>query len=232
MKYYTFLVVSFFICFSPIVFAQTNFNKVDANGNKHGIWKGVYQESKRPRYEGNFTHGKEVGMFKFFDDTKANTVIATRNFDDKGNAAYTIFYDQANNKVSEGKVVHKLFEGEWKYYHQASKTVMTLENYKNGKLEGLRSVYYSDGKIAEETNYNNNLKNGISKIYSQKGIVLEEVYYSNNQYNGLAIFRDAQGNIASTGKFINNKKEGIWSFFENGKKVKEINMSFPQTKSN
>jgi antitoxin component YwqK of YwqJK toxin-antitoxin module len=39
-----------------------------------------------------------------------------------------------------GKVIDKLFTGEWKYYHQASKIVMTLENYKNGKLEGLRSV--------------------------------------------------------------------------------------------
>jgi antitoxin component YwqK of YwqJK toxin-antitoxin module len=29
-----------------------------------------------------------------------------------------------------------LFDGQWKYYHQASKTVMTVENYKNGKLEG------------------------------------------------------------------------------------------------
>jgi hypothetical protein len=34
----------------------------------------------------------------------------------------------------EGKVIDKLFTGEWKYYHQASKIVMTLENYKNGKL--------------------------------------------------------------------------------------------------
>jgi hypothetical protein len=31
----------------------------------------------------------------------------------------TIFFDQANNKVSEGKVLNKLFEGPWKYYHQA-----------------------------------------------------------------------------------------------------------------
>jgi hypothetical protein len=27
-------------------------------------------------------------------------------------------------------VIDKLFTGEWKYYHQASKIVMTLENYK------------------------------------------------------------------------------------------------------
>jgi antitoxin component YwqK of YwqJK toxin-antitoxin module len=37
------------------------------------------------------------------------------------------------------------------------KIVMTLENYKNGKL-GLRSVYYPSGKIAEEISYLNNMK--------------------------------------------------------------------------
>jgi antitoxin component YwqK of YwqJK toxin-antitoxin module len=30
------------------------------------------------------------------------------------------------------------------------KIVMTLENYKNGKLEGLRSVYYPSGKIMKK----------------------------------------------------------------------------------
>jgi antitoxin component YwqK of YwqJK toxin-antitoxin module len=47
-------------------------------------------------------------------------------------------------------VIDKLFTGEWKYYHQASKIVMTLENYKNGKLEGLRSVYYPSGKMQKK----------------------------------------------------------------------------------
>jgi hypothetical protein len=28
--------------------------------------------------------------------------------------AYTIFYDQSKNKVSEGKVINRGFEGEWK----------------------------------------------------------------------------------------------------------------------
>jgi hypothetical protein len=48
-------------------------------------------------------------------------LLSTREFSTKDNAAYTIFFDQANNKVSEGKVLNKLFEGPWKYYHQASK---------------------------------------------------------------------------------------------------------------
>ena len=135
-----------------LVFAQTDFNKLDDKGNKNGVWKGYYPESKRLRYDGTFNHGKEVGKFNFYDDTQAQTVIATREFNSKDNSAYTIFYNQSKNVVSEGKVMNKLYEGQWKYYHENSKAIMTLENYIKGKLEGLRSVYYPNSKIAEETN--------------------------------------------------------------------------------
>ncbi|MGL2967230.1 hypothetical protein [Flavobacterium sp. XGLA_31] len=48
------------------LFAQ-DVNKFDENGKKHGLWKGIYEESKRPRYEGTFEHGKETGIVGFFD---------------------------------------------------------------------------------------------------------------------------------------------------------------------
>jgi antitoxin component YwqK of YwqJK toxin-antitoxin module len=217
-----------FVLFSQNVVSQTDFNKLDAKGKKHGIWKGFFEESKRPRYEGTFEHGKEIGIFNFYDDTKAKSIIATREFNAKDNSAYTIFYDQKSNKVSEGKVVNKLFEGQWKYYHLASKNIMTTENYSKGKLEGLRTVFYLNGKIAEEINYKNNLKNGFYKKYTENGIVLEESAYKNDLYNGLAIFRDSNGNVVSKGQFLNGKKSGIWQFFEKGKVVKEMNMSFPE----
>lgn len=210
---------------SPIIIGQTSYNKVDEKGKKDGLWKGFYEDSKRIRYEGTFDHGKEVGVFTFYDDTKVKSTIATREFNSVDNSAYTIFYDQSKNKVSEGKVVNKLFDGQWKYYHQASKAVMTLENYKNGKLEGLRSVFYASGKIAEETNYKDNGKDGTYKSFSENGTVLEESIYKNNEYNGLALFRDPKGNLVSKGEFVQGKKSGVWQFFENGKLVKEINMS-------
>jgi len=212
--------------------AQSDFNKLDEKGNKHGLWKGYYEDTKNPKYEGTFDHGKEVGIFTFFDNTKIKTVIATREFNPKDNSAYTIFYDQKKNVVSEGKVVNKLYEGQWKYYHKASKTVMTIENYSNGKLEGLRSVFYPSGKIAEEMTYKNNLKNGAYKRYTETGIIIEESNYKNNEFDGLAIFRDPDdGTIVSKGKFTNGKKTGIWQFFNKGKLEKEMNMSFPQSKS-
>ena len=216
--------------FCTTLMAQTGINQFDSEQKKDGVWKGVYPESKRPRYEGTFSHGKEVGEFKFFDDTKAGTIIATRTFNPNDNAAYTVFYYQNKNKVSEGKVVNKMFEGEWKYYHKASKTIMTIEHYKNGKLEGLRSVFFPSGKIAEETHYKSGLKNGSSKKYSEKGVVLEEAAFKNDQYDGEAVFRDVDNNIVSKGKFTNGKKTGIWQFFENGKLISEENWSLSKAK--
>ena len=105
---------------------------------------------------------------------------------------------------------------------------MTTEHYSKGKLEGIRTVFYNSGKIAEEISYKNNLKNGFYKKYTENGIVLEESTFKNNLYSGLAVFRDSNGNLVSTGQFVNGKKAGIWQFFEKGKVVKEMNMSFPE----
>ncbi|WP_264520676.1 toxin-antitoxin system YwqK family antitoxin [Flavobacterium sp. N1994] len=202
-----------------------DFNKLDEAGKKHGIWKGIYKESNRPRYEGTFDHGKEVGIFKFFDDTKAGTVIATREFNAKDGSCYTIFYNQNKNKVSEGKVINKQFDGEWKYYHEDLPTIMTQEFYKNGKLEGIRKVFYQSGKIAEETSYKNGIKEGKYKSYAENGIVLEESIYKNGEYDGLAIFKDPNNQIVGQGLYKEGKKVGMWKVLVKGK-LKEVNMNY------
>ena len=223
---YSFLLVAFFLFATNSFFAQNDFNKLDEKGKKHGLWKGNFEESKRPRYEGTFHHGKEVGVFNYFDDTKEKTIIATRTFSDKDNSAYTVFYNQKKFVVSEGKSINKLNEGEWKYYHKNSKVIMTTENYKNGKLTGKRIVYYPDSKIAEEANYSNGLKNGNYKKYSETGIILEESNFKNGKYNGKAVYRDPQGNIAAEGNYTSDKKTGVWKFYINGALDYTENMSF------
>lgn len=217
-----YIIVSLLISFS--VFAQ-DVNKVDANGKKHGLWKGIYEESKRVRYEGTFEHGKEVGMFKFFDDTKAGTVISTREFNSNDNSCYTIFYNQNKNKVSEGKLVNKMFEGEWKYYHQDSTTIMTLEQYRNDKLNGIRKVFYKSGQIAEESNYKEGIRNGVYKSYAENGVVLEESNYNNGEYDGQAIYRNVDNQIAAQGFYKKGKKVGMWKMLEKGK-FKDVNMNY------
>ena len=94
MKYLALLLL-----FTSSLFAQ-EYNKVDANGKKHGVWKGIYEESKRPRYEGTFDHGKEIGMFKFFDDNTSGKVIARIVGDKIVQGEYT-----------SGKVIGRVVDG-------------------------------------------------------------------------------------------------------------------------
>lgn len=204
------------------MYGQDKINILDQNGKKHGLWKGVYDQSKRPRYEGVFEHGVETGTFTYFDDTKAKSVIATRVFSDNGTVTMTTFFDQKKNIVSEGKTVNRQNEGEWKYYHEASKDIMTIENYSKGKLTGVRKVFYKSGKIAEETTYVDGIKNGPYKSYTEKGIILEESNYKNGKYQGMAIFREPGGALSSKGPFVNNEKKGVWEYYEGGKLTKKV----------
>ena len=227
---FLFLIVITVFCFSTTLFSQSDFNKLDENGKKNGVWKGVYEESKRPRYEGIFEHGKEIGLFTYFDDTKTSSTMATREFNSKDNSAYTIFYDQKKNKVSEGKVINKLHEGAWTYYHEASKIIMTLENYKNGKLEGLKTINFPSGKVAELTNYKNGIKEGAYKKIAENGVILEESTYLNGELNGASTFNAPDGLVVAKGMFKQGKKVGIWLFYENGKLVSKDNFNKPRKK--
>ena len=56
---FLFLIVIMVFWFSTTLFSQSEFNKSDEYGKKNGVWKGIYEESKRPRYEGTFDHGKK-----------------------------------------------------------------------------------------------------------------------------------------------------------------------------
>ena len=207
-----FRILVIFLC-CQAVFSQTDNNPVDDKGKKHGVWKGFYQESGRPRYEGTFEHGKEVGVFNFFDDTKAKSIIASRTFNANDNSCYTVFYDQNKNVVSEGKEINKLREGTWKYYHKASKSIMTVENYKGGKLDGTKIVYYPSGKVVDETNYKNGLKEGAYRKYSESGVVMESCFFKNGEYEGEAVYKDPNDLVVARGMFKNGKKVGVWQFF-------------------
>ena len=216
-------IVFLFLLFGAFIAnAQDKINQLDDKGNRHGLWRGTHKESNRVRYEGTFDHGKETGIFKYFDDTKAGTVIATRDFSKGDGSCYAVFYDQKGNKVSEGKLVNKLPEGEWKYYHFESKQLMSQEYYKDGKLDGVRKVFYKDGTIAEETNYKLGTKVGTSKTYSEKGQLIDSHIYKNGQYDGVASYYDGLGNKMYEGNYVNGKRVGTWKFFEKNKVIKQV----------
>ncbi|WP_338375643.1 hypothetical protein [uncultured Flavobacterium sp.] len=209
------LLISFFN------YSQEKINQFDEKGERHGLWKGSYEESKRPRYEGVFNHGKETGVFKYFDDTKAGKVIAIRDFSKGNDSCYVKMFDRKDNVVSEGLLINKLHEGEWKIYHKESKIVMTSENYKKGKLNGVKKVFYDDGSVAEILNYIDGKREGNYKKFGVNEKILEDLNYKNNELHGLASFYDGLGNMILQGQYTNGLKSGVWKTYENGKVVNE-----------
>lgn len=221
----TYIITLFVLLNCLSVYSQVNENQLDDKGKRHGVWKGIYKDSKRPRYEGIFSHGKEIGVFNYFDDTKAGTIIATRDFSKGDGSCFAIFYNQKRNKVSEGLLKNKLPEGEWKYYHFESDQLMSVENYKQGKLNGIKKVFYKDGSLAEVATYVNGKIDGLYKKYAENETILEEINYKNGKLDGPALYYDGKGDINVKGQFKNDRKWGYWETYENGKLVSKEKIS-------
>ena len=78
-------------------FAQT-LNQFDTNGNRHGIWKKYFEGTKSVRYEGEFKHGKEIGVFKFYKYIDEKSVLSTtKQFNDSNYIAEVKFFSSQCN---------------------------------------------------------------------------------------------------------------------------------------
>jgi antitoxin component YwqK of YwqJK toxin-antitoxin module len=215
--------LSLFLLLTNSFMAQTNQNQFDAKGLRHGYWKGTYEDTKNIRFEGNFNHGKETGTFSYYANSEKKVVMATRVFDANDNA-YTVFFNEKGLKVSEGNVKNKLRQGVWTFYHNNSTSVMSTENYVNGKLEGNKIVYFPDGKVAEEVAYKNGLKNGTSKIYSKAGTLKEESVYVDGLMQGPYKVYDDNGSVIINGQYKKDKKNGFWKYYNgNNVLIKTVN---------
>ena len=72
---------------------------------------------------------------------------------------------------------------------------------KNGKLEGIRKMYFQNGKISVERNYTNSISDGLEKEYYEDGTLKQK------------------------GVFINGKEDGIWeTYFPNGQVKQRTNL--------
>jgi len=203
-------------------FAQ-EVNQLDANGKRHGIWKKNFKNTKVLRYEGNFNHGKEVGVFKFYKNLENKAVLsATRTFSPNSDLAEVKFYASTKKVISEGKMRGKTYVGKWIYYHNKSKQIMSEEFYsEKGTLEGEKKTYYLSGKIAEKAKYESGVLDGESLTYSEAGKLMSTFNYNKGELDGPAKVYDTKGNIKMEGVYQKDRRHGIWKFYKDGKLDKE-----------
>ena len=230
-----FFVFIFFACFfsSNTSFAQ-KINRVDANGKRTGVWK-KYYPNKRIRYTGQFENGKEVGVFKFYHITTSKHPIIIKTFFEESDSLFVQFYTLGGKIETEGVLNGRKRIGNWKYFY-ADGTLMSEENYIDGKLNGEQLIYYPDGLVTEFAIYKNGLKHGVISKYSSKGILIEEITYENGKPNGLAKYFELNGDLKETGHYKNGKRVGKWEFYMDGEiaseKDKKNNNKYTKTSKN
>lgn len=207
---------------SNLAFSQ-EVNQLDSNGKRHGIWKKTFEGTKAIRYEGQFNHGKEVGLFKFYKYLSKESVLsATKLFNEVNNIADVKFFTSKGRVISEGQMEGKNYIGEWKYYHKNSDQLLRIEQYDpNGLQQGELLVYYEDNTLAEKSKYKDGKLNGKSVWYNEKGIPVKEFIYENDELHGLSKYFSNEGDLLIEGVYRNGKKHGVWKYYQNGKLKEE-----------
>lgn len=203
-------------------------NEFDSNGKRHGVWKKKFKNTDVLRYEGEFFHGKEIGLFKFYKKRNNKAVLtATKQFNETDNISEVKFLTSRGKVISEGKMDGKTYIGTWKYYQQNSNELLTLEHFDNsGKLTGERFVYYKNGQIAEKQNYVDGKLHGVSLWYSDKNVLIKEFIYENGELHGISKFYDSYGVLVAEGLYKRGKKDGIWKYYEKGELIDEKDYTY------
>lgn len=219
------------LLFSVLITAQ-DINQFDDYGKRHGIWKKYFDDTTVLRYEGEFNHGKEIGLFKYYKNIdKQASLTATKQFNLEDNKAYVTFFASTGKVISEGLMNGKIYIGVWKYYQRRNDKLLTLENYdEQGNLDGDRFVYYENGQVAEKQFYKHGQLEGPSYWYSEKNIVLKEFHYVNGVLHGAAKFYSPKGELIIEGQYKNGKKHGIWKYYEKGVITEEKDFTYKQKK--
>lgn len=204
-----------FILSISIVVAQ-NHNQFDTNKKRHGIWKKNY-DNGNIRYRGEFNHGKEIGIFKYYSIATSKHPIIIKEFSTSNNTATVKFYTKSGKLESKGTMDGKSRIGKWLYYHKDGKTVMQEESYLNNKLEGSYKTFFPNKKPTILANYKNGKLEGTYKRYSINNVLYQDLLYKDGKLEGEVTYYDRlTGEITEKGPYKNDLRVGTWSLYIDG----------------
>lgn len=193
-----------------------------------------------------FVNGKEDGIDTTYYMSGCKQVVRNHL---KGveHGQWLYYYDSTEQLAWEMNYYLGEKHGKQFFFRKNGDTIK-WENYKNGRLDGVKRTYYPDSKIKREVTYKEGVYHGPFKIYNLKGRLLEEINYVDGKKDGEAkyYYEDGkplriehwkegikngefktffyQGNPQEIQKYYKGKKHGLFiEYYPNGKmKVKKL----------
>ena len=211
------LLLAVFALFAIIADAQEVLNQTDVQGKKQGNWVKKF-ENGQERYRGEFKDDKPVGtFFYYYDDGAKSSEVVYLGAD--GTAANAKFFHKNGTIMGEGKYLNQQKDGKWKYCDDQS-MLSSIDNYKNGKLNGMNKVFFLNGNVAAEIPFVDGLKNGDFVEYFSDGTIKMQGTYQDNTYTGNYFQNYADGKLMVEGEYKVAVKDGLWKYFADDGRLK------------
>ena len=109
-------------------------------------------------------------------------------------------------KVYIGNLLNGKKEGKWvSYFHSTGKKSYD-ENYKNGKYDGLTTIWYKNGQKSSEGTFKDGVKDGLEMNWYENGQKKSEYTLKNGKLDGL-----------TTRWYENGQKKSEWTYKDGNK---------------
>jgi len=208
------LIIFLFLFHCTFYFAQTT----DSKGRKQGYWKKKDDKNKLI-YEGEFKDDKPVGQFKYYYPN--DSVRAIMYFKDGGRVAYAKLFHLNGKRMGDGKYINKeTRDSTWNYYDELG-VLISKENYKVGKKNGLCTVYLPDGGVSEERSYKEDVQDGPFKEYFDGKNIKAQGTYVKGLMEGRVSYHYPNGVEVAAGYYKNGLKTGPWIYKTESGKTRE-----------
>jgi antitoxin component YwqK of YwqJK toxin-antitoxin module len=135
-------------------------------------------------------------------------------FTEDGKTTSTITYFPNGTKNAEGKYVNEKREGLWRFFSEFDGSLVSEENYKEGKKDGTAKTYFAGKTVAEVITWKNGLRDGSWIQYFDDGTVKLQGTYKNDLKEGpLTVFYPT-GQRFNTGQYVKGYPDGEWQEYD------------------
>ena len=161
--------------------------------------------------------GLKSGRFKSIG-THINGNFITTTYDN-GNFLIQEDYEAVANPLGKGEIAYFRYRIFRKYgqfdrlngekIRLTEEGLKIAENYKNGMLEGQRTIYFPDGTIKRTENYRAGRLNGIASDYNQHGKVIHSSTHSYHWKYGMEKWYNHEGKLVKSLQWQRDVPTGI-----------------------
>jgi uncharacterized protein len=185
--------------------------KMDAQGLRQGFWKEFYYPDGELKAEGEYKNGYRFKVWKFY-------------------------YEDGKLQESGSYGQKEKLEGKWKWFYENGQ-ILLVEDYKNGKEDGISIEYNDTGKVVAQGEYVNGLEEGEwfyeigdhleegryeyglkQGVWKHTYVTTREVRFEGEFYDDLPqgkhVWYYDTGIKRLEGEYISGIKDGLWRRFD------------------